>query len=570
MAPGCSPIPRRTRPWAALAAILRATVLLLTGCAGTPAFDQLPKHVDFALPPTPVMVFFVDGMEKRILTAMAANGELPLLKRYLLDRSVEVENAITGVPGVTFANATTMVTGQHAGHHGIFANRWFDQHLLASRNYESAATMADVNHDFTVPTIYEILDGKVTCVIGMQVNRGAHIALVTDATNGGLAAYHRWQDDEYEEVDSLMADALREVVAQSRIIGHWPDFTLVYFPGVDLVGHDRGPQSDAYRSALRNLDRVLGGALRVLDAAGLLTRMTIVLTSDHGFQPIGLDQHLQLDDFLGQELGIPTYLTNTAGERVATVPYPERFVLFQRFRIVATHSGDRYASLHLQSTDGWSRHPALDEILSFHRHGAASLAPAVADLTFPEVLVRQPAIDFAAVRVSDDEVRLWGKHGSSVVGRHRLEDRAVYRYRVVAGDDPLGYASDPRASGLCDGQFHEPSDWLAATATLPHPDIAPRLGEAFESPRAGDIMIFAAPGWDFSLQSLGGHGGLERDEMLIPMYFAGPDLPPGSKVGAARLSDLVPTLLELMGWRDSAVHPSHFDGVSIADRLRRR
>lgn len=545
-------------------------LLIVAGCAATSTFELDRRAVGFVLPPSPVMVFFVDGLAKDVFTDMVRKGELPLLKHYLLDRGVEVENAITGVPGVTFANATSMVTGQHAGHHGIFANRWFDQHLLASRNYETWATMGDVEHDFTVPTIFEILDGKVTCVIGAPVARGAHIALVTDAVNGGRAAAGCWEEECYERVDAIMAGSLGEVAAQSGRIGHWPDFTLVYFPAVDAVGHKHGPQSDEYRSALRNLDRTLGGALRTLDDASLLARMTIVLTSDHGFQGIAAGQHLQLDHYLAGDLGIPTHLTNTAGERESTVPYPDRFLLFNQFRIVATHSGDRYASLHLQSEDGWGRHPTLDELLTFHHHHAQPSAPARLELTFPEVLVQQPAIDFAAVRVSDDEVWLYGKNGVSVIGRHRLEDRAMYKYRVQSGQDPLGYTADARAGALCDGEFHATLEWLAATANLSHPDIVPRLGEAFESPRAGDIMIFAATAWDFSTESRGGHGGLDRDEMLIPMYFAGGNLPRGGKVAVGRLTDLVPTVLEFIGWRDLGVHPHHFDGASIADRLHGR
>jgi arylsulfatase A-like enzyme len=143
----------------------------------------------------------------------------------------------------------------------------------------------------------------------------------------------------------------------------------------------------------------------------------------------------------------------------------------------------------------------------------------------------------------------------------------MYKYRVMQGEDPLGYTSDPNARALCDGEYHASHDWLAAPAALAHPDIVPQQGEAFDSPRSGDIIIFAAPGWAFSLDYVGGHGGIERDEMLMPMYFAGPGLPPGGKVHAARLVDLVPTVLDLMGWRDSVERPHRFDGASIAGGL---
>src|SRR5262247_1674790 len=48
----------------------------------------------FEIPPTSVMVFYVDGLRKDVLEEMAAAGELPLLKRFILDRAASVDNAV--------------------------------------------------------------------------------------------------------------------------------------------------------------------------------------------------------------------------------------------------------------------------------------------------------------------------------------------------------------------------------------------------------------------------------------------------------------------------------------------
>ena len=84
------------------------------------------------------MVFYVDGLRKDVLEEMAAAGELPLLKRFILDRAASVDNAVTSIPSITFGNATAMVTGVYPSHHGVVANTWFDRDRLVFRNYESA------------------------------------------------------------------------------------------------------------------------------------------------------------------------------------------------------------------------------------------------------------------------------------------------------------------------------------------------------------------------------------------------------------------------------------------------
>lgn len=553
---------RATSRAAAGALFLSASI----AACSVPAFELDRGNLGFELPDTPVLVLFVDGIQKRTFERMLGDGELPLIRRYMIDRAVRVENAVSDVPSVTYANAATMVTGQFPGHHGIFANRWFDRDLLTSRNYETAATMSQVNDDLDAPTIFEILSGKVTAAVGMQINRGAHLRFVTTASDGGLPAGIAWTLGEHAHVDAMMAGTLGKVAAESRILGRWPDFTLVYFPAVDAIGHSAGPDSEAYRQTLRSLDGALGGALRTLDGAGLLERMTVVLASEHGHVAVGQKRVVELDRWFEQELGIPTFLTNRDGDLDDAASFAQRFVRFRRIGAVATHDGERHASLHLESTDGWSRRPGIDEILAFGVGDPAARQPG--DAPFPERLVRHEGVAFAAVRASDEEARLWGKRGAAVIERRRLEDGVAYRYRVAYGADPLGYSSEPRAAALCDGAYHRSREWLEATATLPHPDIVPLLGEAFESPRAGDVMLFAAPGWSFSTDSLGGHGGLERDEMSIPLFFAGPGLPPGGSVPVGRLADIVPTVLDLMGWRDAKTHPRQFDGVSLAGRLR--
>jgi hypothetical protein len=175
-------------------------------------------------------------------------------------------------------------------------------------------------------------------------------------------------------------------------------------------------------------------------------------------------------------------------------------------------------------------------------------------------------MDLVVVRSAPDAVRVFGEAGSAEIRRTPGPREPSFAYTILDGADPLGYAADDRMRVWMQ-VAHTSQEWLAATADLRHPDLVPQLLLAFDDPRAGDLAVFAAPGWDFSTEHyVGGHGGVEREELIVPLYFAGPGIRAGAELPSARLVDLVPTLLELYGVELAGAEP--FDGVSFADELR--
>ncbi|HTS00995.1 MAG TPA: hypothetical protein VMN04_00595, partial [Thermoanaerobaculia bacterium] len=143
-------------------------------------------------------------------------------------------------------------------------------------------------------------------------------------------------------------------------------------------------------------------------------------------------------------------------------------------------------------------------------------------------------------------VVVYGPAGRSEIVRVEQDDGpALYTYRVLEGEDPLGYASDPAVRDLI-GDPREADDWLDATATTPWPDLVVQLPEFFDSPRAPDVYVTPADGFGFTSGKAAGHGSLTRSEMVVPLVFAGPGVPRGH-LRAARTVDLAPTILSYLG-----------------------
>jgi hypothetical protein len=163
-------------------------------------------------------------------------------------------------------------------------------------------------------------------------------------------------------------------------------------------------------------------------------------------------------------------------------------------------------------------------------------------------------------------VELLSARGISRVLKRVNVDGSEYRYEVVTAD-ALGDWADVGLAAMINAGWHDASEWLLATVNSPYPDAVVQAAEMFESPRAGDLVVFAADGWDFRPGSRGSHGGIGASDMRIPMIFVGPGIPKGGTLPAARIVDVAPTILHFI--RGSGVEDSDadFDGTDLAPLL---
>jgi hypothetical protein len=166
---------------------------------------------------------------------------------------------------------------------------------------------------------------------------------------------------------------------------------------------------------------------------------------------------------------------------------------------------------------------------------------------FAATLARAPEVRLVVTRgPAAGRVVVYGPAGRSEIAREDEDGTPpLYRYRVLEGEDPLGYASDPAVRDLV-GTAREADEWLDATAAGPFPDLVVQLPEFFDSPRAPDVYVSPADGYGFTSGKAAGHGSLSRSEMVVPLLFAGPRVVPGHR-HAARTVDLAPTLLGYLG-----------------------
>src|SRR5206468_12697440 len=133
-------------------------------------------------------------------------------------------------------------------------------------------------------------------------------------------------------------------------------------------------------------------------------------------------------------------------------------------------------------------------------------------------------------QVCRGHVSVFSRHGTASFERRKPE-REPAQYRLTFSQtpelppaDPLGYLGNPELRSFVAAGWHGSREWLDATAASKYPDFVPQIVEYFDSPRAGEILIFADEGWAFREHGRGEHGAALAADMHVPMFFAGPDL----------------------------------------------
>jgi hypothetical protein len=139
---------------------------------------------------------------------------------------------------------------------------------------------------------------------------------------------------------------------------------------------------------------------------------------------------------------------------------------------------------------------------------------------------------------------------SATRGSAMIERRGdSYRYRQISGD-PLSVGGD--LTGDADAVFD-------ATRDGDYPDAIVQIASLAGSARAGDMILSAAPGWDFRshyepIPHRSAHGALHRDHMLVPLLI--------NRHAAGtprRTTDVFASTLDALGVRS----PGPVDGVSF-------
>jgi predicted AlkP superfamily pyrophosphatase or phosphodiesterase len=213
-------------------------------------------------------------------------AELPNFQR-LIKNGVRARAMIPAFPTKTFPNHYTIVTGLYSEHHGIVANTMYDPEFDAKFSMSNRDAVKDGRWWGGEPLwVTAAKQGQISATLFWP---GSEAEIL-----GVRPAYWKVYDDDFPNaarVDTVLA--WLDLPAARR-----PTFLTLYFSNVDHAGHDRGPDSPEVKTAIQDVDALIGRLLAGLENRKIFDRVNMIIVSDHGMTAVTSERVIYLDDYL--------------------------------------------------------------------------------------------------------------------------------------------------------------------------------------------------------------------------------------------------------------------------------
>ena len=450
------------------------------------------------------IVLLADGARADWLASAIDSGAVPSLARL---RSEGGLHHITSVfPSVTGPAYAPFLMGRFPGGVGMPGLRWFDRARTTCRfpdytrsyvGYQMA--FLDDDLDRAAPTIFEAVPGSVGAlsVITRGLTGDRRIAALSPRSAIRAALTHFRGDI------AGMLGIDREVAGMVNARAGDTRYLFAAFGSVDKISHARGQDSADVLAALRIVDGVVSTVRKKLESAGAWAHTRLWVTSDHGHSRVTRHEDLE-------------FVVRDMGYRVVAHPW----VYGLRPQVAVMVSGNAMAHVYVDLHE--RRRPFIA--------GMSGAARALA-----QRLLERPSVDLLLAPLGEDDCEV-----HSLVGGHAIISRRgpAYSYERKTGD-PLRLGAD--LTGLSRDAAHD------ACAASDYPDAMVQVAELAAAPRSGDIILSAAPDWDFRsryepIPHVSTHGSLRREHMIVPLLASH-----APRRAPRRTTDLMPSALATLG-----------------------
>jgi Type I phosphodiesterase / nucleotide pyrophosphatase len=516
--------------------------------------------------PPKLVLCVIDAMAPEMLVRAAESGAAPVLAA-LLERGTYIPDCVAAFPSVTPVCAASIVTGVAQDEHLIPGMNWYSRaesryveygsSLRAAQRFGIAQQLTDTVYNMNrahlssaTPTVFETLDdaGVRTAGTTYLMYRGRHRhepqrdTALARAVAGTVARHPVMGPRElfYADLFASRKTGCRSTLGMPGVRDRHSgcvsaymvehdlfDFLLLSLPDNDWHSHKRGPESQLI--SLAAADQQLA---RVMEAAGgvdeFLAEHAFIAMADHSQAlvtgTIDLQRELAelgvlqppgglLSGLAGTLVGIGLRGQADAGTE-APVPAGDA---------PARSPGGEPAGGRSAAARGVE--PRIAVCPSQRAAMVYALRPEERDAMRGSVVARATAIegvDLVAWLERD-------AHDRPSEGVIRSPARGELRFA------PGGDLRDARGgSWHVDGELAPLEATVRADnrlATPAYPDALARVWSALMCPTSGEVLISAAPGWEFvdwgGAAHLGGgsHGSLHHSDSLAPLVLCGIDPP---------------------------------------------
>jgi predicted AlkP superfamily pyrophosphatase or phosphodiesterase len=231
----------------------------------------------------PILLISIDGFQNEYIE----RNETPNFDRFIAS-GVKAEYMIPAFPTKTFPTHWTIVTGLYTENHGIISNSFFDYELGERFSFGPPDDSPNDERWWGGEPIWITaeLQGKTAATFFWPGS---------EASINGVRPT-KWVDYDGSIPNRDRIDQVAEWLDPSGDVR--ADFSTLYFSFVDSRGHAYGPNSAEVDDAVKEMDELLGYLLDKIDEIGMMDKLNIILTSDHGMAELSEDKVVFLDDLI--------------------------------------------------------------------------------------------------------------------------------------------------------------------------------------------------------------------------------------------------------------------------------
>jgi predicted AlkP superfamily pyrophosphatase or phosphodiesterase len=458
--------------------------------------------------PKKLVLVVIDAMKPEMLERAIAAGRAPALQR-IIEEGVYVPECVAAFPSVTPVCAASITTGVGPSAHWIPSMNWYHREeeryveygssFSATRQFGVLRSLTDtvyrmnaehLNHE--VQTVFESLDDIEVRTAGTTylIYRGRHqheVANETALARIVTSTLFRRTIDGPLELFYADLYASRKTGCRGQLgmpgvrdqhtgcVGAYLvendlfDFMLFSLPDNDAWSHKNGPHSQV--TSLAAADRQLE---RLMHAAGgpdaFLEQHAVIVCSDHS--QAAVEARIKLDDALEEFHIASPSASRSVGAELAVSPAQRSAMIYAL--------GEERDELVTRSVAAVEGVEGVDLVMFMSGDGDQE----------------------AVVRSARGELRF--------APGGELADARGLRWSVEGELGTLGAQAG-------DGRF----------SSFDYPDALARIWSALRCPRSGEVLLSAAPGYEFvdwgGADHVGGgsHGSLHRSDSLGALLWCG-------------------------------------------------
>jgi arylsulfatase A-like enzyme len=196
--------------------------------------------------------------------------EMPALAR-MAREGVRAGRLVPVLPSNTFPGHVSLATGTYPDTHGIIDNHFLDRQRGVYR-YSADADWLEAEPLWIAAERQGVPVATYFWVGSESDWRG-------QGTRYRISPFDSGRPED-EKVDQILQWLALPEPERPRLV-------MSYWSGADSAGHDHGPESSEVMERLEQQDRQLQRLLAGIDAAGLWSRTTVMVVSDHGMTEMG-------------------------------------------------------------------------------------------------------------------------------------------------------------------------------------------------------------------------------------------------------------------------------------------